>query len=224
MRSKSPLAGSKYVEPAPSRAIVVRVSAAPRSSATPRSCSQSVLAIRLVTDGSLWSDRVRPVQPASRVAEPPGMDVDIARQRGPFARARQPPERTIGCRHSATDGSAILGRISNLHTRYALKPEVHLVVGLVADRPRSVGSQAGPAHRHRASRPQGTGTCRVRRDVDVTQPPAGLPDRPRPRRGPDDRGHRRQPVPRLRGRDRRELDRPCASRRSSRRSRSRPAS
>ena len=102
-RSKSPLAGSKYIEPAPSSAIVVRVIAAPRSSATPRSRSQSARAMRLVTDGSFWRDRVRPGQPASGVAEPPGMEVDIADQRGPSTRARQSPERTIGRRHSATD-------------------------------------------------------------------------------------------------------------------------
>ena len=58
--------------------IVVRVIAAQRSSATPRSRSQSARAMRLVTDGSFWTDRVRPGQPASGVAEPPGMEVDIA--------------------------------------------------------------------------------------------------------------------------------------------------
>ena len=41
--------------------------------------------------------------------------------------------------------------------------------------------------------------------------PAGLPDRAGPRRGPDGRGHRRQPLPRLRGRDRGQLDRPRPS-------------
>ena len=78
-----------------------------------------------------------------------------------------------------------------------------------------------PAHRHRAARPQGPGARRLRRDVDLAEPAAGLPDRAGPRRGPDRRGHRRQPVPRLRGGHRGQLDRPRPSRRSSRRSRSR---
>ena len=44
--------------------------------------------------------------------------------------------------------------------------------------------------------------------MDVTQPAACLSDRAGPRRGPADRGHRRQPVPRLRRRHRGQLDRP----------------
>ena len=50
-----------------------------------------------------------------------------------------------------------------------------LVVGHVADRRRS----AGPAHRHGAARPEGSRPRRVRRDLDVAEPAARLPDRAR---------------------------------------------
>ena len=61
-------------------------------------------------------------------------------------------------------------------------------------------------------------------DVDLPQPAPRLPDRAGPRRGPDGRGHRRQPLPRLRGRHRRQLDRPRAPAGRRPRSRSRPPS
>ena len=50
----------------------------------------------------------------------------------------------------------------------------------------------------------------VKFDEEWTSPslPARLPDRAGPRPGHGDRGHRRQPVPRLRGGHRRQLDRP----------------
>ena len=47
-------------------------------------------------------------------------------------------------------------------------------------------------------------------DLDLAEPAPRLPDRAGPRRGPDGRGHRRQPLPRLRRRHRRQLDRPRA--------------
>ena len=142
-------------------------------------------------------------------------------------RRGHPPVRPIEPRHSAATGrvagrrgprpGSVAGRpglgytpplISTLHTRYALKPtRCDLVVGLVADR----RGPARPAHRHRAARPEGAGARRVRRDVDLAEPAARLPDRAGPRRGPDGRGHRRQPLPRLRGRHRGQLDRPLAS-------------
>ena len=100
------------------------------------------------------------------------------------------------------------------------KPEVHLVVGRVAHRRRP----AGPAHRHRAPRAEGASPRRVRRDLDVAEPAAGLPDRAGPGRRPDRRGHRRQPVPRLRGRASRSTRPATPTRRSSPRSRSRPPS
>ena len=82
--------------------------------------------------------------------------------------------------------------------------------------PRGFGSDPAradpfrPAHRDRAARPPGPRPRRVRRGLDVAEPAPRLPDRAGPRRGPDRRGHRRQPLPRLRGRHRGDLDRPCA--------------
>ena len=97
--------------------------------------------------------------------------------------------------------------LSTVHSPYALSPEVQLVVGRVADRRRT----ARPGYRHRDPRTQGEGARRLRRDVDLAEPAARLSDRARARRGPDRRGHRRQPVPRLRGRHRGQLDRPFPS-------------
>ena len=76
---------------------------------------------------------------------------------------------------------------------------------------RASPAPAGPAPRHGAPRAQGASPRRVRRDVDVAEPAAGLPDRAGPRRGSDGRGHRRQPLPRLRRRHRGQLDRSRAS-------------
>ena len=96
--------------------------------------------------------------------------------------------------------------ISSLHTPYAFA-EVPLVV-----RPSARRRSARAGSRHRDPGPEGPRPRRVRRDLDVAEPAARLPDRARPRRGPDDRGHRRQPVPRLRRRHRGQLDRPRPSR------------
>ena len=81
-----------------------------------------------------------------------------------------------------------------------------------------------PAHRHRAARPQGPGARRVRPRLDAPEPAARLPDRPRARRRLRGRGHRRQRVPRLRRRHRRQLDRPQPPRRRRRDPATRPPS
>ncbi len=97
-----------------------------------------------------------------------------------------------------------------IHCAYSLctaTHEVDLVHGTVAHR----RHPARPRHRHAAAGPEGQGARGVRRGLDIAQPAARLPDRAGPRGGPHDRGHRRQPVPRLRGRHRRHLDRPLAS-------------
>ncbi len=62
-------------------------------------------------------------------------------------------------------------------------------------------------HRDPAAGPQGAGAHRVRPRLDESEPAARLPDRPRARPRLRDRGHRRQRVPRLRRRHRRQLDR-----------------
>ena len=117
------------------------------------------------------------------------------------------PGHSAGHEHSTDIRSAILAPpISTMHTRYALSAEVHLAVGLVAHR----RGPARTAHRHRASRAEGARARRVRRDMDLAQPAACVPYRPGPWRRADRRGHRRQPVPRLRRRDRGEFDRPFA--------------
>ncbi len=87
-------------------------------------------------------------------------------------------------------------------------PEVPRVPGPARHNP--CGRSPRPAHRHRAARPAGPCPRRVRRDVDLAQPAARLPDRAGSRGGPRRRGHRRQPVPRFRGRDRGHLDRSLA--------------
>ena len=194
----------------PGATIVASVIDAQRSSTTPRSCSHSVRSRggprRARCDGS-----------GARTGRSGEPSRDTAGRRG----HRQPIvaiEWTGDTHPSGLSRTAIRLRlratarlysaaISSLHTRYAFRqPEVHLVVGLVADRRRS----PCPAHRHGAARPEGPGPRRLRRDLDLAEPAARLPDRPGPRRGPDGRGHRRQPLPRLRRRHRGQLDRPRA--------------
>ena len=153
---------------------------------------------------------------------PPILSLRITTDR---SKSTTPPPAQPHTRRARSRARLYSRRISRVHIRYALKPaieesEVSLVVGLVADRRRS----ARPAHRHGAARAQGPRPRRVRRDLDLAEPAARLPDRARPGRRPDGRGHRRQPLPRLRRRHRGQLHRPLASRRSWPRSRSRPPS
>ena len=112
--------------------------------------------------------------------------------------------------------------ISSMRSRARRRP--------ATGRPRRSSDRAdrpGPnraAHRHRAARSQGSGAHRVRRALDEPEPATGVPARTRPRRGLRDRGHRRQPLPRLLGGHRGQLHRPCVTRRGRRRSRARRAS
>ena len=113
-------------------------------------------------------------------------------------------------RHSPDRGRSAILRL-DIHSAYSLCIQSQPEVSLVAASSRIAGDRPGPAHRHRAPRAQGPRPRRVRRDVDLAEPSAGVPDRPGPWRRPDGRGHRRQPLPRLRGRHRGQLDRPFAS-------------
>ena len=148
---------------------------------------------------------------ASGQPRPAGPGADGGRHRPTVLPAQRRNRHLTGLhrlRHSTHRTSAILAA-SDIHSAYLLciTPEVSLVRGRIADR----RFASRPAHRHGAARPQGPGPRGLRRDLDLAQPAARLPHRAGPRRGPHGRGHRRQPLPRLRGRDRRQLDRPRAS-------------
>ena len=130
--------------------------------------------------------------------------------------------RLVASRSTAAEvARTVLYPSMQLQRRLHQTSEVSLVVGLVA---RSPEVRPVPHHRHRAARAEGPRPRRVRRGMDLAEPAARLPDRAGPRRGPDGRGHRRQPLPRLRRRHRGQLHRATPTRRSSPRSRSRPPS
>ena len=129
--------------------------------------------------------------------------------RGPSSVRARHPTGLSRRRHSAARGLGYTrAAISSLHTRYALQ---HQRCTLSSGTSRIAGDRPVPHIVTELPGPQGAGPRRVRRDLDVAQPAARLPDRPGPGRRPDGRGHRRQPLPRLRGRHRGQLDRPLAS-------------
>ena len=107
----------------------------------------------------------------------------------------------IACIRAVSPTVALLFSVCTLHNIYASRRPRRAHVDAAAGAVR-------PAHRDRAAGSEGTGPRRVRPRVDEPQPAARVPDRPGPRRGLRDRGHRRQRVPRLRRRHRGQLDRP----------------